>query len=1140
MGEVGRVALTITGTIVGSFFGQPGLGAVVGSAVGGVIFPGDRPAAEGPRLDDLQVQISSYGAAIPILHGTMRIAGNVIWSAPLKEIRSDTEEGGKGGVTLTEYRYFGTFAVAVCAGPIDKILRIWADTKLIYNVTGTQSEEDASGGMAPQRRVRRSNALQNMHIYIGDETQEPDIWIESYEGAGNVPAHRGLCYVVFKDLALGDYGNRIPNMSFEVSTSTTEITPYDELTGVIDVGASDNIVFSNDDMYFYIEKNKKWRKINTLSLEVEAEAEFDDIPDQSDFDIDQNNYIYTSKEYVSGSSKIVKLTASLDEQSGLSSTVDTPWRIKVGRSRHCEWIAVITDNGDSLEVTSKIDFEFDNRKGWLSIDPVFSYVNYVSVDFNHSNGDIWALCKDIDDVSTYSIIVHIQVDRNWSYDLDYWVKTSDIEKADSILYDADTNQVIIGSVADDKVCFYDADTLNKLGEIDGNCIGSNVKSAWRRGTYDGYLYYAESGNIIRRINVAKHEVDTTWTVTASSSLGTWNGGSCYDPVTHAVVIATSGDIFDYVKVYLDRSAADAVYVADAVDDICDKAGIDSYTEVDSSDINALTVHGYCINQRMTARAALQTLMDAFFFDGIESAGLLKFIERGNSTIVGINDADLGAYLIDSDPSQKLITMRQQEMELPQSVEVSYADYEANYQVGIQKESKITTLSQQVISLRLPMALSYTEAGKIANKFLYNLWMERNRHRVIVSREYAYLDPADVITINEDNNAHTVRIEQSNYQGGLIELNIVNEEASIYTSEAVGVPIPYEEEDVNWPGPTILALIDCPLLSSNTNEPGMYVATLGMTEAWTGAIVYKSNDDGATWHKWTISNRDAVIGNAGSVLGDVADPFVWDNGNSVVIRLYDAEDSLASDSEIDVLAGANHAILGDEIIGWTTVTLQSDGSYLLSGLLRGRNGTEWATGTHAVGETFVFLNTATIHFLPFPVEEKGLSREFVAISISMGWNTGTKQAFTCNIRNMMPLAPVHIKSTIDDSNNLTISWTRRVRYGGEWNDEGGPPLCETVESYEVDIYDDDGEIVNTLTCGEPTVEYTAAQQTADQLTPGDRVSIMVYQISSSVGRGFGTAAVVNDTRAEIDLDGKVATADGTAESIFWEEQDQTPP
>ena len=35
-------------------------------------------------------------------------------------------------------------------------------------------------------------------------------------GAANTPAYRGTAYVVVEELPLGNYGNRLPQLSFEV------------------------------------------------------------------------------------------------------------------------------------------------------------------------------------------------------------------------------------------------------------------------------------------------------------------------------------------------------------------------------------------------------------------------------------------------------------------------------------------------------------------------------------------------------------------------------------------------------------------------------------------------------------------------------------------------------------------------------------------------------------------------------------------------------------------------------------------------------------------------------------------------------------------------------------------------------------
>lgn len=100
--------------------------------------------------------------------------------------------GGGGSVTSTTYSYFANFAVGLCEGPIDRIGRIWADGKPL------------------------SLAGITMRVYRGTTSQSPDPLIEGVEGSGNAPAYRDTAYVVFDNLALEKFGNRLPQLTFEV------------------------------------------------------------------------------------------------------------------------------------------------------------------------------------------------------------------------------------------------------------------------------------------------------------------------------------------------------------------------------------------------------------------------------------------------------------------------------------------------------------------------------------------------------------------------------------------------------------------------------------------------------------------------------------------------------------------------------------------------------------------------------------------------------------------------------------------------------------------------------------------------------------------------------------------------------------
>lgn len=123
------MATLILSTAGTALFGPIGgaIGAIIGQQIDNELFkPKGR---EGPRLNDVRLQTSSYGTPLPKIFGTMRVAGTVVWATDLQEDRNK-EGGGKGRPSTTTYSYSASFAVALSARPIRAVHRIWADGKL--------------------------------------------------------------------------------------------------------------------------------------------------------------------------------------------------------------------------------------------------------------------------------------------------------------------------------------------------------------------------------------------------------------------------------------------------------------------------------------------------------------------------------------------------------------------------------------------------------------------------------------------------------------------------------------------------------------------------------------------------------------------------------------------------------------------------------------------------------------------------------------------------------------------------------------------------------------------------------------------------------------------------------------------------
>jgi hypothetical protein len=187
------IVFSAIGTLVGGPIGGA-IGALAGRQVDAMLFrPGTR---QGPRLTELNLSASSYGLPLPRQFGRVRTGGQVIWASDLTEQQS-RQGGGKSRPSTVSYSYAASFAVALSSRAIMDIGRIWADGKLLRGAAGDLKV----GG--------------SLRIYSGNGDQQPDPLLAAAEGAA-CPAHRGLAYVVFEDLQLAEYGNRIPALSFEV------------------------------------------------------------------------------------------------------------------------------------------------------------------------------------------------------------------------------------------------------------------------------------------------------------------------------------------------------------------------------------------------------------------------------------------------------------------------------------------------------------------------------------------------------------------------------------------------------------------------------------------------------------------------------------------------------------------------------------------------------------------------------------------------------------------------------------------------------------------------------------------------------------------------------------------------------------
>jgi hypothetical protein len=214
-----------------------------------------------------------------------------------------------------------------------------------------------------------------------------------------------------------------------------------------------------------------------------------------------------------------------------------------------------------------------------------------------------------------------------------------------------------------------------------------------------------------------------------------------------------------------------------------------------------------------------------------------------------------------------------------------------------------------------------------------------------------------------------------------------------------------------------------------------------------------------------------------------------------------------------LAGRNAAAVQRpdgawEVLQFANADLIGTRTYDLSRLLRGQLGTEWAMATPylAAGAPFVLLDRA---LLPMARGVDALGRPQQLRLIVSGRDISDpailSMELTPQATALMPLSPVHVRAR-RGGDGVTFGWIRRTRRGGDsWGLE--VPLGEEREAYELDILSG-ATVVRTLTCDTSGVLYSAADEIADFGAPQANLSIALYQMSTTIGRGTPALAILN--------------------------------
>jgi hypothetical protein len=902
------LVLGTAGSIIGGAVGGPvgaAVGQLIGTLIGNLIDP---PKVEGPRLEDLKLQRSTYGAVIPILYGPEnRIAGNVIWQTDLVEHKQ--KSGGKGGPQVTTYTYSASWQVLLCAGPILGITKMWADGRLI-STTGVSTDEYP------------------FVLYYGDEEQLPDPTIEAEEGAGEVPAHRGYAHIVFTDVFLTDHGNRTASGA-PALVSVSSFTPvFNEDTwigvptpplmgAVLDAGQLVQYCWEDDtnEITYY---EKRFNPQTGATLDTTVPIIYGPIATHT-LIVGANSNLAVVRYGAPDSA------AHWLQGPGEIATIGTPGTMVNVNAAYYAIIGRPVVFGDFIYASGGAGSGEHYIGKWGIVDgrphptPEVEYFDVEAVDPGFGGGG-----------GFYSLTFDEDTGYLWAAKAGSLTTLGNLLKIDPVTMTL----------------------VHQWTDISGP-LGVALSDA---GNMSGFTVFRDMicaiDNLTLPGTAQLYQVEDDYTFTALDTMA-----MTYSSTTPPGLSLGGGYILteDGIIRISALETLDNIYA-----DISERCGLTS-SQYNVTDLASDGVRGYRIATQMTGKNALAPLGQAYFVDGAEVDDRIVFVHRDQSPVAEIPDDELGVHESGGTLPPLLEVTRVPDAELPRKVDAVYINPAADYQPGAQYAARQTSHSELDVSLSWPITFTDDEARERVNAVLFSAWIEREPARFWTSRKWEALVPTDVVTVR----GRDLRIvDKRSTVPGVIEFRGVPSRPVVFTQvTAGGVGGGFQSQTTSTITPeTTAVLLDIPNLYQTDPPFGFRAAmTPSGPGSWTGATLYKSYDN-TNYVAVASTDSPEAIGNT-VVTGSPSTSGTASVGATLGVTLINDRVELESCTAAELAAGRNlFAVRRSDgfwnLMQYQYATLISANTYELSGLVQSSLD-DTTVALHAEGDEFVLLPVITV-------------------------------------------------------------------------------------------------------------------------------------------------------------------------------------
>lgn len=427
------------------------------------------------------------------------------------------------------------------------------------------------------------------------------------------------------------------------------------------------------------------------------------------------------------------------------------------------------------------------------------------------------------------------------------------------------------------------------------------------------------------------------------------------------------------------------------------------------------------------------------------------------------------------------------LRVPETLSLAYHDRARDYQPGVQRARRDGGARRED-AISFAAVLGAGTAKAIVEARLSTLWRERRQYVVTLPWRAIDLRPGDRVTLPDEPGVW--RIAGLTFERMTVRLALAPVNPGSVTGRSADAGRNLAQRDLVH-GPTALVLLDLPGLGdAGETAARVAVAANSVSAGWRGAPLIASNDGGASYAAIGATALPAIMGQNLSALG-VASASLVDRINTIDVQLLNAAMMLGDADDAALADGANLAMIGGEAVQFGRAAPLGGGGWRLSGLWRGRRGTEDRIATHAMNEPFALIEPENLTLVPpaYAVD----SLRVRATGIGDG-DSGTEATLATAGRAVTPLSPVRLTAARRSDGGFDFSWIRRSREGWRWRDGVDVPLGEERENYRI-MRTGLGLLPLSEDSRSTDWSYSSAQRAADLAAGVTAIEVAVSQVGS---------------------------------------------